>query len=155
MNNHIKHLMNTISATFVYAGIDLENTGLLTEGKSKESENFSQTGHRFKHFPMKAFGYTTPNEIEIFQKVVSYFEKNFLLLNHKSITAPVMQYIHARTGGYMGPLCTLMREAAYIAIRSGEECITIRILESIRLDFDSEKNFRHYKKQTQAGAGGA
>jgi Bacterial TniB protein len=50
VNNHLKFLASCVSATFVYAGINVEGSGLLAEGNSKEKAFVSQTQHRFKTF---------------------------------------------------------------------------------------------------------
>jgi hypothetical protein len=53
VNNHFKFLANQISATFVYAGINLEGTKLFSEGASRSRAEFSQTKHRFKRFEIR------------------------------------------------------------------------------------------------------
>lgn len=152
LNNHLKHLANSISATFIYAGIDCEGTGLLTEGSSVERATFSQTGHRFKKFDLSPYRYSTDKMKAEYLTVLSAFESNLILLKHpaKSLASELGEYIFARTGGFLGPISTLIREGASLAIKDKSERITLEILKKIKLDFDSEQRFKLYKKQQTA-----
>jgi len=152
LNNHIKHLANSISATFVYAGIGLEGTGLLTEGNSVEKAKYSQTGHRFKKFDLTPYQYANDKSRAEFLIVLSSFESHLLLFEQVSgsLAKDMGEYIFARTSGFLGPISTLIREAASIAIKSGEERITIDIMKRIKLDYDSEASYKFFKKQIRA-----
>lgn len=154
VNKHIKSLANSISATFVYAGIKLNETGLLTEGLSKEKENYTQTGHRFKKFDLTPFDFRDARSKKEFLAVLTEFEKHLLLFNQKpqSLALELGQYIWKRTGGYMGPISTLIREGAALAIKTKSECLNLEVLQKIKLDYDSENNYAIYKKIDQASA---
>jgi hypothetical protein len=152
LNNHIKHLANSISATFIYAGINLEGTGLLTEGKSVERAEFSQTGHRFKKFDLVPYRYSDDKSRAEFFTVLSSFESHLILFGQVpgALAREFGEYIYIRTGGFLGPISTMIREAASMAIKSKFERITIDILRKIKLDYDSEQRFKFYKKKMQA-----
>lgn len=144
LNNHIKSLANSISATFVYAGIDLGKTGLLTEGKSTKEINNTQTGHRFKKFDLSAFSTATEIERNNFKNLLNYFEEQLMLYKQKpgDLFENFGTYILDRTGGFIGPLTHLLRECAQLAISSGVEEFTLRNFRKIRLDYDSEKRYQ-------------
>ena len=152
VNNHIKHLANSISATFLYAGINVEGCGLLAEGNSVEKSTFSQTAHRFKKFDLLPFTYADPQSQKDFLQVLASFEKHLLLFDHQpgALVTETGAYIWSRTAGYIGPISTLIREGAAVAIQERTERITEKILANIKLDFESEQHFKLNKKQQYA-----
>lgn len=154
LNNHFKQLQNTIAATFIYAGINLEGTELLAEGNSLANATMSQTGHRFKKFDLNPYQYGNVKSKAEFLTVLTAFESQLLLFDHPAhlLATDLGGYIYARTSGFIGPISTLIREAASIAIRSCAERITMDILKKIKLDIDSEQNFKLHKKQEHAAA---
>lgn len=118
INNHLKFLASCVSATFVYAGINVEGSGLLAEGKSKQEAFSSQTQHRFKTFRISPFSKTSPD----FKALLSSFEANLALMKQPLGNLAVMSdFIHDRTGGFMGAVSNLVREGANIAIDDGSE----------------------------------
>jgi hypothetical protein len=153
LNNHIKSLANSISATFVYAGIDLENTGLLTEGKSAEKGNNTQTGHRFKIFDMHAFSMKTTKASQNYEDLLNYFEEEMSLYKQSpgSLFKDFGPYILDRTGGFIGPISLLLRECSTLAINNGNEAFTFEDLHRIKLDHDSEKAYRLTAKRNYLG----
>lgn len=152
LNNHIKYLATSISATFVYAGINVEGSGLLAEGNSAENKTLSQTAHRFKKFELLPFDYNETNSRAAFLKVLTSFEENLLLFDQTegALVRDTAEYIWARTGGFIGSIAALIREGAALAIRRNTERITIDILSNIKLDFESEQQFRLNRKKYQA-----
>ncbi|MFS0755129.1 TniB family NTP-binding protein [Noviherbaspirillum sp. 1P10PC] len=139
VNNHFKYLASSISATFIYAGIHVEDTGLFSESSSKDREKFSQTRHRFKKYTISPF----QKGSEDFLNLLLAFEKNLLLLlqPEKSILT-LADYIHDRTDGYIGAISNLMREGANSAIQAGDERLSEKVLNRIRLDHAAEQHRR-------------
>ena len=152
LNNHIKSLANSISATFVYVGIDLAKTGLLTEGKSTKELNNTQTGHRFKKFDLAAFSMESPVEAASFRHLLDYFETHLMLYKQKpgDLFEHFGQYILDRTAGFIGPITHLLRECGHLAITSGVEKFSISNFQKIRLDHDSEKHYAIVWKRDNA-----
>lgn len=154
LNNHFKQLANAVAATFMYAGIDLEGTGLLGEGTSVQKAHMSQTGHRFKKFDLRPFQIENAKSKAEFLSVLTAFERELLLFEQpvNSLAKDLGDYIAARTNGFMGPISTLIREGASIAIRSGAERITTDVLKKIKLDNVSEDQYKARLKQERAAA---
>lgn len=135
INNHLKFLASCVSATFVYAGINVEGSGLLAEGNSKENAFVSQTQHRFKTFPITPF---TKNSAD-FKSLLSSFEASLALMSQPLGSLVLMSdFIHDRTGGFMGAISNLIREGANIAIEDGKEQLSRSILGKVKLAFASE-----------------
>lgn len=156
VNNHFKHLASSISATFIYAGINVKESGLLAEGKSPEDATFSQTARRFKKFDLLPFNYHDADSRRDFLTVLSSFEKQLLLFDQPcgGLVKDTGGYIWERTGGFIGPISSLIREGAAIAIKRQTERITLDILNSVKLDSESEQHFIISKKQKQASGQG-
>lgn len=157
VNNHFKHLASSISATFVYAGVNVKKSGLLSEGKNPEGATFSQTARRFKKFDLLPFDYNDDNSRRDFLTVLSSFEKQLLLFDQPlgGLVNDTGKYIWERSGGCIGPISTLIREATTVAIKSRVEHITKEILAGIKLDSESEKHSLISKKQKEASGQGA
>jgi hypothetical protein len=137
INNHFKYLGTCISATFVYAGINLTGTQLLSEGASRARAVFSQTQHRFKRFEITPYD----KDGQVFRALLASFEHHLLLRRHKPGTLDQFaDYIFARTGGFIGAVSDLLREAANLAIDTGEERITRKLLSRVTLDFAAEEH---------------
>ncbi|MCO6698928.1 ATP/GTP-binding protein, partial [Streptomyces sp. Vc17.3-30] len=51
-------------------------------------------------------------------------------------------YLHARTGGRMGSLSHLIREAALVSLLAGTEKITKKLLDQLELDTAAEQRAR-------------
>ncbi len=137
INNHFKFLASSISATFVYAGIHIESTGLLAEGSSKEREKFSQVRHRFKKFDFGPFEKGSGT----FLKLLLAFEANTCLMRQQpKAILTLADYLHDRTNGFIGAVSTLFRESANLAIKNGEEQLSEKLFEGVRLDHGSEEH---------------
>ena len=149
INNHLKYLANCVSATFVYAGINVEGSGLLNEGKSKEKAFSSQTQHRFKTFQILPFSKNSP----ALKLLLSSFETNLALMKQDlGSLAAMSDFIHDRTGGFMGAISNLVREGANIAIDDGSEHLSRSLLGKVKLAYASEahqKTTLSQKKQSQ------
>ena len=135
VNNHLKYLANCVSATFVYAGINVEGSGLLAEGNSKEKAYVSQTQHRFKTFSIAPFSKNSQD----FKSLLSSFEVSLALMSQPQGTlVQFSDFIHDRTAGFMGAISNLLREGANMAIDQGHEKLSRTLLENVKLAYASE-----------------
>lgn len=137
INNHFKFLANCISSTFVYAGINLEGTQLLSEGASREKAIFSQTKHRFKKYDINPYH----NGGTEYRSLLASFEHHLLLVKQEPgmLVDQLANYIHGRTAGYIGAISNLLREGANLAIDRGDERLSTRLLDQITLDHAAEE----------------
>lgn len=139
VNTHLKALASSISATFVYAGVDVDKTGLLFEGHSESKAQAAQTQRRFKRMDLSPFAKEDPFLV----KVLEALEKQLLLLNaREGDLQSLVDYIHDRTDGYMGPITALIREGAALAMEEGHERISRAVLQRVTLDHASQRRFQ-------------
>lgn len=138
VNTHLKALASAISATFVYAGVNVEGTGLLFEGHEEAAAKAAQTQRRFRRMDIEPFLYGDKGYAEVLKAL----EKQLLLLNAQpgDLTG-LGQYVHNRTDGYMGAITCLVRDGAAVAIETGVERITKSVLDLVTLDYASQKRF--------------
>lgn len=128
-SDQLKYFMDHVPATFVLAGINVENCGFFTGHRGQ------QLARRFT--ALKAFpsNYSTVPQRKEWALLIEGFERALRLHAHKpgSLLA-LADYLYTRTGGYIVSLSHLIREAAITAILSGTERIDKRLLETVELD---------------------
>ncbi|WP_308406406.1 TniB family NTP-binding protein [Streptomyces sp. AC602_WCS936] len=132
----LKDLTERIGATFVYAGIDVTTTSLFTGTRGAQLAGRA-TLIDCDTIPARR-GTTLP-----FRDLVAAMEACLDLTRHRLGTLPrLAAYLHIRTGGRIGSLARLLRQAAITAILDSSERITKASLEAITLDHLAEENNR-------------
>ncbi|MEJ8814259.1 AAA family ATPase [Variovorax ureilyticus] len=139
VNNHLKALASKIPATFGYAGVDLNESGLFLEGRSEERRARSQTAHRFSRYLLVPFKSNGIDYLAFLKKV----EEQLCLVLHKpGDVLSLQEYIHERTKGYTGAIAQLLKLGARKAIREKKERLSIAVLDGIKLANASESSHR-------------
>jgi hypothetical protein len=134
MSDHLKYFTEHLPATFVYAGIDVERSGLFTGVRGK------QIAGRCVLISTGPFPCT-----QEWKSLVATMEAALRLHKHQpGSLADMDRYLHKRTGGMIGSLSHLIRAAAITAILDGTEAITRDILDGVPLD--------HAAQSTREGA---
>ncbi|MFE3370079.1 TniB family NTP-binding protein [Streptomyces sp. NPDC059173] len=124
----LKYFSERIPATFVYAGIDIEHSNLLSGTRGQ------QIAGRFTLVPTNPFPYN-----EEWKGLVATLEGTLLLHRHRPGTLTHLnRYLHDRTGGMIGALSHAIRGAAIDAVLTGEEAITQQSLDAVPLDHVSQ-----------------
>ncbi|RZU51197.1 TniB protein [Krasilnikovia cinnamomea] len=125
VSDQLKYFSERITATFVYAGINVQREGLFSGTRGQ------QIAGRFSMIPTVTFPYQ-----QEWAAVVATLEQA-LRLHHHPIGSLVKldRYLHQRTKGMIGSLSHLIRGSAIEAILDGTEQITKQTLESIDLDY--------------------
>jgi hypothetical protein len=110
-SDHMKYFTEHLPATFVYAGIDVERSGLFTGVRGK------QLAGRCALVTTGPFPYH-----DEWQQLIASMEATLRLHNHETGTLVASaKYLHQRTGGMIGSLSHLIRAAAIRAILSETE----------------------------------
>ncbi|ALE75855.1 ATP/GTP-binding protein (plasmid) [Pseudonocardia sp. EC080625-04] len=132
LSDHLKYFTEHLPATFVYAGIDVERSGVFTGTRGR------QLAGRCSLIGTGPFPYDSE-----WRQLVAALEAT-LRLHHHQPGALVGQakYLHARTGGMIGSLAHLTRAAAIRAILSGTEALTRSLLDRVRIDHAAESATR-------------
>jgi hypothetical protein len=137
----LKSLHNMVSATFVYAGIDLDNGALLGGPRGQ------QLSARFVRADLTRFNHSDPVQAHEWKAIVSKFEKSLNLAEHIPGTLVKMSpYLHARTNGSIGSLGKLVAGTAIDLILNPDgrpEAITEDLLRDEILDMAAETAYKN------------
>jgi len=124
----LKYLSERIPATFAYAGISLDRTGLLSGTRGE------QIAGRFGMARTGPFGLD-----QQWTALVAALEASLRLHRHQPGSPPELdRYLHRRTHGMIGSLLWLIRSAAIDAVLDGTEKITKKSLAAVDADITSE-----------------
>ncbi len=130
MSDHLKYFTEHLPATFVYAGIDVERSGLFTGVRGR------QIAGRCVLINTRAFPFQSE-----WSSLIATLETSLRLHKHQPGTlAGLDRYLHQRTGGMIGSLSHLIRAAALTAVMDGSEAITRTLLDSIPLDHAAQSH---------------
>ncbi|MFD7219864.1 TniB family NTP-binding protein [Streptomyces sp. NPDC056730] len=133
----LKYFSERIPATFVYAGINIEHSNLLSGTRG------AQIAGRFTLVPTHAFPYGAE-----WQGLVATLESTLRLRRHRpGALVELDRYLHDRTGGMIGALSHAIRGAAIDAILTGTEKITKKSLEAVPLDHSAQSGFTPSSKR--------
>jgi DNA polymerase III delta prime subunit len=128
-SDQLKYFMDHVPATFVLAGINVENCGFFTGHRGE------QLARRFTALKASPSNYSTIPQRQEWALLIEGFERALRLNAHKpGSLLPLADYLYGRTGGYIVSLSHLIREAAMMAILSGTERIDEVLLDSVELD---------------------
>lgn len=130
MSDHLKYFTEHLPATFVYAGINVERSGLFTGVRGKQIAGrcvLVNTGP----FPYR----------QEWSGLIATLEAALRLHHHQPGTLIALdRYLHQRTGGMIGSLSHLIRAAALTAVLDGSEAITRDLLDSIPVDHAAQSD---------------
>jgi hypothetical protein len=138
-NNHLKRLANDLAATFIYAGVGLEHSGFMHEGRLGTDAQLAQISRRFKRIGVGPLGRSRAADRELWLGILSVFEAELVLLAARpgDLTGRA-DHLWQRTQGVIGSLTQLLTEATAEAIDTGAERITQKLLDGIDIGYAAE-----------------
>jgi hypothetical protein len=132
MSDHLKYFTEHLPATFAYAGVNVERSGLFTGVRGRQIAGrcvLISTGP----FLCQAE----------WASLLATLDAALRLHRHRPGTLPALgRYLHQRTGGMIGSLSHLVRAAALVAILDGAEQITRKLLDGIPVDHAAQSGAR-------------
>jgi hypothetical protein len=133
MSDHLKYFSEHMPATFVYAGINVERSGLFTGVRGRQISGRSVVV-RTGPFPFD----------DEWKSLIASLETALRLYKHRDGTLTRnAKYLHQRTGGSISSLSHLIRVAAISAILSGDDAITREALDNAIIDHAAESTTSH------------
>ena len=139
--------MSTISATFVFAGINAEEGGLI---RRDAGPSYWATERRIQLHRVLPFSIKDKAHAEDWVTLLQGIELQLLLSRAQpgdlSMTVieetgtPMWEYLYGRSGGEIGSLTQLLRIGANRAIKTGSERITFDLLDGVRINQGREKH---------------
>lgn len=148
-NEHLKYLANILDVTFVYAGIDLEKSGLFDEGALLDTMT-AQTGGRFMHCKVERFQAKSGDWLALLDGLE---EKLVLERLEKGTLRAHAGYLYARSQGSIGILVNLVRKAANLAVGT-VETVNEKVFSQVKLARNAEFQWERSLK-VKAGKGKA
>ena len=138
--NHFKWLANQFPATFVFVGVGLADRGFLTEGLSVADAPYAQTGRRWTPLAVAPFEIYTEKGRETWRRLLLGIEQMVVLANkHRGMVADdLADYLYARSTGHFASLMTLVTRGCHRAIKTGEERLTVELLDRVKNDAAAE-----------------
>jgi hypothetical protein len=128
LSDHLKYFPEHIPATFVYAGMEVESSGLLAGIRGKQLAGRCVMVNT-SSFPFRAE----------WRSLVATLEGALRLHRHEpGMLVRHARYLHTLTRGMIGSLDHLIRAAAIIAILEETEKIDLPLLKSVRIDYNAE-----------------
>lgn len=135
VSDQLKYFAERLPATFVYAGIDVEDQGLFAGVRGR------QIAGRFTLIASTPFAYGTSEQRTTWRSLVSTLETMLRLHQHPAGTLVGLdEYLYRRTSGMIGSLSQLVRGAAILAIEDGTEQITRELLDLIPVDYAAQRS---------------
>jgi hypothetical protein len=132
-SDQLKYLAERVPATFVYAGINVDGSGLFAGTRGQ------QIAGRFSVIACDPFPYGTAVQRQQWQALIATLEQSLRLRHHEpGRLLKLDAYLHERTDGMIGSLSHLIRGAAVEAILDGTEKITRQTLDRVGLDHAAE-----------------
>jgi hypothetical protein len=132
MSDHLKYFTEHLPATFAYAGVNVERSGLFTGVRGRQIAGrcvLISTGP----FPCQSE----------WASLLATLDAALRLHRHQPGTLPKLgKYLHQRTGGMIGSLSHLVRAAALTAIMDSTGEITRPLLDSIPVDHAAQSGAR-------------
>ena len=135
VSDTLKYFAERLPATFVYAGLDVDETGLFAGTRGR------QIAGRFTLIPARPFDYGTKGQKETWRSLIAAMEASLRRHNHQAGTLTGLgKYLFGRTGGMIGSLSQLVRGAAILAIEGGSEQITQDLLDLVPVDHAAQRS---------------
>ena len=134
VSDTLKYFAERLPATFVYAGLDVDEIGLFAGTRGR------QIAGRFTLIAARPFDYGTTGQRETWRGLISTMEASLRLHRHKpGILTGLDEYLFGRTSGMIGSLSQLIRGAAILAIQDGTEQITRDLLDLVPVDHAAQR----------------
>jgi hypothetical protein len=151
--NHFKWLANQFPVTFLFVGVGLADRGFLTEGLSVADAAYAQTGRRWTELTVAPFEIYTEEGRETWRRLLLGIEQLVVLANkHRGMVADdLADYLYARSTGHFASLMTLVTRGCHRAITSGEERLTVELLDRVKNDAAAERARQELTAALRAG----
>jgi hypothetical protein len=146
VSGHFKHLANVLPATFVFAGIGIEESGLLDDNHDRGKLYLSQTRGRLSLYPLEPYSVDDESDRLEWRSLVASFASQLAVHGANDLERRLWRYLYRRTGGSIGSLSALLRRGANLAVDRDDARLTKPILDQVRLDAAAERRYRRRRR---------
>ena len=136
--NQFKSIANEFPVMILFIGYDLKAMGLYED---------PQLGRRIT--PLELAPFAINNEagrVQWRNFLLSLEQRLVLAQKYKGMLADdLSDHLYARCSGHIGSLMTLIRRGCLRAIRTGDECLTVELMTSVKLDRDAREQQKKWE----------
>ena len=137
--NELKWLANEYPATFLFTGVNMTDTGLLSESKTTKQLAMSQIARRWTRLTLPPFAHPVDEQRTIWRSLLGTIESHLVLANAQPrMLRAQADYLYERSTGMIGSLFKLITLGAVHAMRDGTEELTRQVLDEIDIDVAAE-----------------
>lgn len=137
--NELKWLANEYPATFLFTGVNMASTGLLSESKTTKKLAMSQIARRWTRLTLPPFEFPVGEDRRVWRSLLGTIESHLVLANAKpEMLRGKADYLYERSTGMIGSLFKLITLGAAHAMREGTEELTEELLDEIDIDVAAE-----------------
>lgn len=140
VSNHFKYIANEFPVTMIFAGVDLKDRGLFSEGDVHQGALLAQTGRRTTRLTMAPFDIKTEAGRKEWRATLLAIEQKLVLADkyHGMLADDLADYLYARSTGQIGSLMTLINRGCQRAVRSLHERLDESLLNKVKIDQAAE-----------------
>lgn len=136
VNKQLKALQSMVPATFIFVGVGLESNSFLSPSRNPSAMASAPVAGRLALHKLEPFRFKTAAQQRGWRTLLSYIERELVLMQapERMLSGELADYLYDRTGGYIGSLSRLIKNAAVLAIEGGEERFTESLLDEVDID---------------------
>jgi len=140
MANHLKYLSNAFPVTIIYIGVGVAARGLLHEGMTTSEALFAQFGRRTTPLSLAPFLVETDAGRAQWRRLLLTIEHKLVLADTYPgmLADELSDYLYARSTGHFASLMTLIARGCLRAIRSGQERLSVELMDKVSNDAAAE-----------------
>ncbi len=140
MANHLKYLSNAFPVTIIYIGVGVAARGLLREGMTTSEALFAQFGRRTTPLSLAPFLVETDQDRAQWRRLLLTIEQKLVLANKTPgmLADELSDYLYTRSTGHFASLMTLISRGCLRAIRSGQEQVSVELMDKVSNDAAAE-----------------
>ncbi|BDH59767.1 AAA family ATPase [Tsukamurella sp. PLM1] len=153
VSNHFKYIANEFPVTMIFAGVDLKDRGMFSEGDAYQGALLAQTGRRTTRLTMDPFDLTGDSGRQDWSRTLKRIEQKVVLADKYPgmIAGDLSDYLYIRSTGQIGSLMTLIRVGCQRAIRTCHERLDAGLLDTIKIDEAAEAARKELKAAFESG----
>ena len=137
--NELKWLANEYPATFLFTGVNMSSTGLLSESKTDKKLAMSQIARRWTRLTLPPFAHPVGEHRKTWMTLLGAIDARLVLANARPhMLREQADYLYERSTGMIGSLFKLITLGAVHAMRDGTEELTRAVLDEIDIDVAAE-----------------
>lgn len=153
VSNHFKYIASEFPVTMIFAGVDLKDRGLFSEGNAYQGALLAQTGRRTTRLTMEAFDVKTEAGLRNWNSTLKRIEQKIVLADKYQgmIADDLSDYLYIRSTGQIGSLMNLIKVGCQRAIRTCHERLDVALLDTVKGDEAADEARKQLKAAFDKG----